>query len=204
MSDQPSLPPTPPARESNTAALISMICGVLLCIPLLTSIPAIAFGVVGLRKARLRPQAGGRGLAIAGLVLGIIGLAGWIAAGIGGYMAYRVGKHVVHEIQAEVSQPGQAVVRSFIQDVAAGNVEQAADVTSPEIDPTKVKQLSVDLKQLGTLRGVTIDNVVPGQVNGIWQVKVSGTAQFANGNSVFSITVAKEPAGLRIVSYDFR
>src|SRR5687768_6099324 len=85
----------PAAKRGNGAAITSLIMGVLFCVPFLTSFLAIIFGFVGIRKAR-DPQVGGKGLAIAGLLLGLVGLVGWIAisaaGGIGAYKLWKYGE----------------------------------------------------------------------------------------------------------------
>jgi prepilin-type processing-associated H-X9-DG protein len=57
-------------------ALVSLICGVLLCVPLLPSLAAIITGALGIRKSK-DPAVSGKGMAVAGLTLGIVGLVGW-------------------------------------------------------------------------------------------------------------------------------
>ena len=200
MSEQPV---TPAGKPANPAALTSIVCGALLCIPLITSIPAVIFGIIGLGKARREPQAGGRGLAIAGLILGVIGIAGWVTTGIGAYMAYRVGKQVVTDIQAEVAQPGRMLARSFVQKLASGDVQGATDVAAPEISKRGIESISQQIQQLGAFQDLKIDNVVPTTTNGTFQVQLSGTARFAKGAKQFSITVAKDAKGLRVVQYSF-
>ncbi len=60
----------PPA---STAAVVAMVCGILLCLGPFTGIPAIIAGVLGRKAAREHPQTvGGQSVATAGLVLGII------------------------------------------------------------------------------------------------------------------------------------
>ena len=66
--------PMPGARKSNGWAITSLICGIIGCFGL-TSIGAIIFGVLGIKKANREPQAGGKGLSIAGIVLGVLWLA---------------------------------------------------------------------------------------------------------------------------------
>ena len=72
----PSAPQTQPASvkpAGNAAAVISLVLGILgMVIPLILSAPAIVFGFIGLSSANSR-GAPGKGLAIAGLVLGLIG-----------------------------------------------------------------------------------------------------------------------------------
>lgn len=60
-------------QKSNPLAVTSLIFGVLsFCIPVLASIVAIVTGALGLSKTK-DPAVGGKGLAIAGIVLGIVG-----------------------------------------------------------------------------------------------------------------------------------
>lgn len=60
------------AKESNVMAILSLVAGVPgMCVPLL-GLVAIVLGALGISKAR-DPRVGGKGLAIAGLVLGIVG-----------------------------------------------------------------------------------------------------------------------------------
>jgi hypothetical protein len=68
--------PAPPPVRSNgiaTASLVLGIVGLLLCTTVLPSILAVIFGIVGVRRARERQDAG-RGNAIAGIVLGSVAL----------------------------------------------------------------------------------------------------------------------------------
>src|SRR4051794_32737669 len=55
----------PPSR-SNAMAIVSLILGILGCIPVITGLGAIIFGILGIRASN-RQQIGGKGMAIAGL-----------------------------------------------------------------------------------------------------------------------------------------
>ena len=59
---------TPPAGGKGLA-VASLVCGILLCIPGVTGLAAIVLGVLSLKKGQA-----GKGLAIAGIVLGTLGL----------------------------------------------------------------------------------------------------------------------------------
>lgn len=62
----------PPA---SPAAVLSLVCGMLLCLGPLTGLTAIASGVVARGQARHKPHAvGGRGMALAGILLGLLNL----------------------------------------------------------------------------------------------------------------------------------
>jgi uncharacterized membrane protein YphA (DoxX/SURF4 family) len=62
----------PPA---STAAVVALVCGVLLCLGPFTGIAAIVAGFIGRKAARERPrEVGGARMALAGIILGIFNL----------------------------------------------------------------------------------------------------------------------------------
>lgn len=62
----------PPA---SAAAVLSLVCGILLCLGPVTGLTAIIAGVVARGQAQRRPtQVGGRGMALAGILLGVVNL----------------------------------------------------------------------------------------------------------------------------------
>lgn len=70
----------PPA---STAAVLALVCGILLCLGPVTGVSAIVAGVVGRRQAEARPrEVGGRGMALAGILLGALNLTLSVMAGI--------------------------------------------------------------------------------------------------------------------------
>src|SRR5215813_5339276 len=76
--------PYPPQKQTNGLAIGSLVFGILGCVPVVTSLLAVILGFAGLRKAR-DPRYGGKGVAIAGLLLGLLGLVGWASAGGAAY-----------------------------------------------------------------------------------------------------------------------
>jgi Domain of unknown function (DUF4190) len=79
MENPPPLPSTPPqTRTTSGLAIISLVAGVISLCGGLTSIFAIIFGHLALSKIRRNPAVEGRGLAVAGLVLGYSLLAVWV------------------------------------------------------------------------------------------------------------------------------
>lgn len=67
----------PPA---STAAVISLVCGVLLCLGPLTGIPAIVAGFIGRSAAKKDPaNVGGSTMALIGIILGVLNLLGSVA-----------------------------------------------------------------------------------------------------------------------------
>ena len=60
----------PPA---SMAAVVALVCGILLCLGPFTGIPAIVAGVLGRKAARESPHSvGGTRMATAGLILGVV------------------------------------------------------------------------------------------------------------------------------------
>lgn len=72
-----------------TASMVLGIIGVPLCFLFVPSILAVVFGFIGLKRSKEGPMAGGRGQAIAGLVLGIATLALLVLAVAVGDTSYR-------------------------------------------------------------------------------------------------------------------
>lgn len=71
--------------------MTSLVLGLFLCIPFLTGILAVIFGLFGISATR-NPNYAGRGLAIAGLILGLLNIAGWGATGGAVGIAYQASK----------------------------------------------------------------------------------------------------------------
>lgn len=70
----------PPA---STAAVVALVCGILLCLGPMTGIPAIIFGLVARGAAKRSPgTVGGMRVATAGIALGFLNLTLSIILGI--------------------------------------------------------------------------------------------------------------------------
>jgi hypothetical protein len=79
---RPSAPPVVATPQSNGFAVTALVCGILgivgFLVPLfgfMLHVAAIVCGTLGRRRAAADPAIGGTGMATAGLVLGIAGLA---------------------------------------------------------------------------------------------------------------------------------
>lgn len=71
----------PPA---SPAAVLSLVCGILLCLGPITGLTAVIAGVVARGQAQRKPGVvGGAGMATAGIVLGVLNLLGTV-----GYLLY--------------------------------------------------------------------------------------------------------------------
>jgi hypothetical protein len=68
----------PPLRRTNGLAIASLCCGIVGCFYGVPAILAIVFGFIARSQIKKQPQEGS-GMALAGIILGIV----WIVVGIG-------------------------------------------------------------------------------------------------------------------------
>lgn len=162
-------PGMPPQSTTNVWAIISLITGILGCL-LITPLIAIVTGVIGVAQAK--PPKGGKGMAIAGIILGVI----WIAVGIGGYIATRAG---VEWVQGQVSEVAKQPTIDFLNALQQGEVDEAGDDST--VSDNKLQALSAQLKPLGECKDVNIGMPSYKNNNGVVTLGFTGTATFENG-----------------------
>jgi hypothetical protein len=132
----------PGQSKSNGFAITSLIMGLIGCFAL-TSIGAIIFGALGIRKANREPQAGGKGMSIAGIVLGIV----WIiilSLFSGAIIALFSG-----------TKPQREMARSFVTALSAGDVATAKQYVTSEITKEELAATAAQAKSWGTLTDTT-------------------------------------------------
>ena len=90
---QPGMPATNPyeqgyaePRRTSGLAIASVVCSVILCCPL-TTVMGVILAVVALATMSGKPHIKGKGLAITGLVLGLVFTTAWVMIGVKGYEA---------------------------------------------------------------------------------------------------------------------
>jgi uncharacterized protein DUF4190 len=125
------------AARTSGMAVTSLILGLLLCIPGLTGLLAIIFGLFGIGATK-DPLVRGRGMAIAGLLLGLINFALWG----GGAEAYW-----------KDTAPMRAISRQFINDLSAANPSVANDCSS-KITADQLKTAAAWFAQQGPVQKV--------------------------------------------------
>jgi hypothetical protein len=166
-----------PAQRGNGPAIASLVLGILGCVPFITGLLAILFGVIGLRKTR-DPYVGGKGLAIAGLILGILSLLGW--AGSSAFFGYAY-------LQ---SKPAGAVAKQFIQDVNSGNINAAA-ANSTGIPAAQLQAEKQKMTNYGALQSVSFFSFNATSFNGQTVMHLGGMATFANGPKACTVDLVK-------------
>jgi hypothetical protein len=180
----------PPVSKTNGAAIASLICGILGCVPFITSLAAIILGIFGIKSANKR-QGSGKAMAIIGLVLGIIGVFGW-SLGAGGMVALVRG-----------SAAPRAAARAFVQDLASANVTAAMAKCDPAVKIEDVTAASQSLQQMGALKDVTAIGVnVSSTSASAARWTVAGAATFDKGNKSFKIDLEKSGDTYKVVKFE--
>lgn len=184
----------PPQREGNGPAIAALVMGLLLCIPFITGLGGIILGAVGIKRAgNPRVAGGGKGMAIAGLILGIVNLIIWGLFGSG-----------IYALIAGTSEQ-RTIAKQFIKDLSQGNVSAAAAACHSTMPRSSLDQASKTMQSWGTLQDTTFvgvnANANAGQGT---QVVVSGVAQFSNApQRQVIIEFGKEGDKWKIVKFQF-
>jgi hypothetical protein len=181
-----------PMPKTSAAAVTALVMGLLFCIPGITSLGAVLFGFIGISKTK-NPMVRGRGMAIAGLILGIIGVLGW--GGCGG-----IGIYSWMSTSAD-----RTVAQNFMQDVSAGKLTEATALVEPGVDTTSLKNF-VTTVQAGGPIGMMIPVAVPGgekPVNGGTKPVVAVTETWSSSNGAQHqalLEITAQPDGSRKVA----
>ena len=179
-----------PTRLSKSA-LFSFICGLLVCIPFVTGALALLLGIFGFFAAG-KPGMRGRWMAVLGLILGLISIAGWSVVGVGSVAAlWSVGSSAV----ATLTAPGTAT-HDFIQAVANGDDAGAkthSSLSDADYDAAKVKILAEGGFVDSTFNGVEISNDTG---------HVSGTVRFKARTMNVKADLTKAADGWRVTSIE--
>ncbi|HEY0007627.1 MAG TPA: DUF4190 domain-containing protein, partial [Tepidisphaeraceae bacterium] len=124
-------------KPTNVLAIVSLICGILGCF-ILTPIVGLITGFLGLAKSKVL---GGKGMAIAGIVLSIL----WIVGGIGAIGAGYWGVGKINEAVATATvQPTIDFLNNVREDPMGMEVGLNSSLMGPE-----AQALSEKLKPLG-------------------------------------------------------
>ena len=181
----------PPQRQTSGAAIASLIFGILGCIPYVTGFLAVVLGILGIRKTS-DPRYSGRGMAIGGLLLGLISLVLWGLLGGGVYVAYMYGK------------PSREASNQFIRDLSVSNIAAAQGKCTTRVTREELSAAADKLKPLGVLQDTTLIAVMD-KSRGRDAVKVAGAAQFPNGVAVIcELDLVKQGGELKIDGFSFQ
>lgn len=181
----------PGAPRTSGAAIASLILGILGCIPIITSLLAVILGIIGIRKTS-DPRYTGKGMAIAGLILGLIGLLGWGTMGGGLYALY------------VTSRPVANVAQQFTTHIASGNVAAAQALCESNVTQAELQAMVDQFKQWGALKDLMIPAREAKTTGGQTTWELQGIATFANDGKTAKFTLRKQSDGsYKITSVEF-
>lgn len=161
----------PPQRQMSAAAVVSLVCGILGCLPFITGLIAVICGIVGI-KTTSNPRYSGKGLAIAGLILGLISLAFWGLMGGSIFAAF------------SYTRPVRQGANQFARDLSAGNISAAQAMCSSSVTQEELKTAADALKPLGALKDTTMPVSVRSNMNGVKTADAAGAATFSGGETL--------------------
>jgi hypothetical protein len=180
----------PSTSRTSAAAVTSLVCGLIFCIPGLTGLIAVITGGVGI-AATSNPAVKGRGMAIAGLILGLLSLAGWGVLGL-------VGVHVYQK-----SGPQRAFAQQYVTDLAAGKIDQCVSNSTANVAQQQLQNDYTQSQAWGTLiTAIPIPNSFF-DLNGKLTVRMQGAANFSNGSHQFIIVVVTDSSGTKVDSFQW-
>lgn len=174
-------------QRTSAAAVTSLIFGLLGCL-IVTGLIAVITGIVGISATR-NPAVKGRGMAIAGLILGLIGMcAGGLCVGLGGavYLAAR---------------PAIQTVSGLADAASKGDYDKAMQfVDSSKVSKAQLATIVDDLKSLGEFK-----EYKPGAKNNVdftaGSYDFQGTLVFQSGQTrSIDVSLRKQSDGKIIIT----
>jgi hypothetical protein len=195
MPPLPGYPPggyaPPPPPRGNGAAVASLVLGILGCIPLITGLLAILFGIIGLRRAK-QPYTGGSGMAAAGLTLGIISVLFWgSCAGFSSVLYVQSG-------------PARGVARQYMQDLSANNLAAARTNAASQLTSPQLQGERDQIAHWGSLNNVRFTGMYYHTVNGVTQWRLTGIATFATGAHAFEAVLVQQNGQWKVERLQFQ
>ncbi len=188
--DDPESPPWPPPVSGK--ALASLVFGVMFCLPLLPSVLATLFGMLGLRETRSGARSG-RGFAAAGLVLGGLGMAAWLLLGSRAYLFLN--------LIATESNRADVVAEAFLHELADGKIDDALARTAPATPREPLAAASRAMQDWGKFDSAStpLMPVFAGTTIRRWELE--GTATFARADREVYLRLVSDGTTYRVEQF---
>ena len=181
-----------PAPKTNGLAIASLICGILFCVPYLASLSAIILGILGIQKSK-QPGTGGKGMAIAGLVLGVLGLLISVAGTAFILTAPKWGSaFIAQALREPVRQTGTR----FVESLTSGDGQSASQHTTANFSTISLATLGAEMKSYGKFNSLSIGSISldTKATDGKAHVLANGTISFESVTKNFSATLIGDSA----------
>lgn len=189
-------PMYPVPKRGNGMAIAGLICAIAgFCVWYLGGLLGIIFGLIGLRKTR-DPQVGGRGVAIAAILIGILSI---LASG-----AFTLTTIHLVRLTIEGSRPPREAARTFVQDLSQNDVPGAQAHATSDLSQAELQQMAQKLHGLGGFKDMTSSQIAVNDSNGSATCTLKGVATFASGTQNYDITLIRTgPDTWKVSKADF-
>jgi len=171
-------------------ATAALVLGILGFIPLVTSAAALVLGALALRRCRAT-GASGRGRAITGVVLGAVGLVGWV---VGGAVFLQASRRVA------------AVAEAFTRDLTRNDIDAAAQRCVAGMSRSDLSAVAATMQPWGELEEMSFSSFgSAADGSGVtWHLEGSATfAAHAKVATDFRLT-KHDDGGYRVLGFRFR
>ena len=187
----PSMPYSSQPQRTNGAAIASLICGIVGCIPL-AALAAVILGIIGISVSR-KPQTGGKGMSIAGLILGCLWL---LIVGALFILLLSAPTWAPRMASRFFRAPAEAASSSFINTLANGDTQSAKAFTTSDLSTERLSSLGAELKSYGKFKSLSITNVDldPKSPDGQFHLKITGSLVFDSTNKTFEASLGRDPS----------
>ena len=169
-------------------AIASLVFAAMFCVPMVPSLLAALFGIAGLRDIR-RGYRSGRGYGLAGLILGIVGIAGWLLLGAILYVG-------VHETNG-----AKEAATAFLRDLSEGKIDEAQARTkegSPKEPLVATAKAMADWGKFDTL-SVNLRSIEPKREG--FRLEFDGIANFARADQDVNIRLGFDGSTYRVEQF---
>ena len=143
--------------QVSNSAVASLIFGLLGCIPILPGAAAVILGILGIKRTN-DPMFTGRGMAIAGLILGVLSLGAWTVGLV--YVGTGIAKFA-----GDVNKE-RAVAEQYARELSAGQIDAALALSVEGIDREMLAAASQQMKQWGLFQKLEAGSVSFNERNG--------------------------------------
>ncbi len=172
----------PAAKAGNGMAVASLVCGFLFCIPAITGLLAVVFGLAGFSRGK-DPRRGGRGMAMAGIILGLVSLVAWSGIGYGVYWG-------VGQIKAFV-----VPTTGLMETLSKNDIPGARQYVTSAVSDADLANARQKFSALGEFVRLDAPNFVQSSVNGVTTYTLTGKGVFAKGSCDLTVSFDKDPQG---------
>lgn len=177
--------------RTSASAVVSLVFGLLGCFPFVPGLLATILGIIGIKKTS-DPMVTGRGMAIAGLVLGLLSLGVWTG---GSAVFYPIVKEAI---------PAFMTATNFTKDLSETKVDDAMALSVEGTDKASLVTQSEQMKPWGAFNSLSITSAEVQNNNGVATVMIGGPAMFASATKTYTMTLKKVGNDYKVEKFEYK